>query len=86
VAVHRRRLEVTVSAGTAALNGWRVSWTAGSGVTVQQVWGGTLTTSGTTVSVSNASYNGNLAPNTSTTFGFLAGGNPSAPSLTCTPA
>lgn len=76
--------EVTVTAGSAAINGWTVRWTLGSGQTITQLWSGTLTTSGSTASVANAPYNGSLAASGSTTFGFLANGTPSAPSLTCT--
>ncbi|GGQ10439.1 family 43 glycosylhydrolase [Streptosporangium pseudovulgare] len=76
--------EVTVTAGASAIDGWTVRWNPGDGQTVSQVWGGTLSTTGSAVSVSNASYNGSLQPSASTTFGFLAGGTPSAPSLTCT--
>jgi arabinoxylan arabinofuranohydrolase len=77
--------EVTVTAGGTALSGWRVSWTTPSGQTVNQVWSGTLTTSGTTATVSNASYNGSLAPSASTVFGLLADGTAgTAPALTCT--
>jgi hypothetical protein len=61
-----------------------VTWTPASGQTVTQVWNGTLTTSGSTANVANASYNGSLAAGGSTTFGFLANGTPSTPTLTCT--
>ncbi|WP_405088229.1 family 43 glycosylhydrolase [Microbispora sp. NBC_01389] len=76
--------EVTVTAGSSAISGWTVKWTLASGQTISQVWNGTLTTSGSAVSVSNASYNGSLAPSASTTFGFLANGTASTPTLTCT--
>ena len=46
----------------------------GSGQTITQVWKCALTTSGATVTVKNASYNGSLPPSGSTTFGFLATG------------
>ncbi|GAA3347208.1 hypothetical protein GCM10020358_61100 [Amorphoplanes nipponensis] len=78
--------EVTVTAGPSALGGWRVSWTPAAGQTISQAWNGTLSTSGSTVAVGNASYNGSLAAGASTTFGFLAGGSASTPALTCTPA
>jgi arabinoxylan arabinofuranohydrolase len=77
--------EVTVTAG-AALSGWRVSWTLPSGQTVNQVWNGTLSTSGTTAVVSNASYNGALAAGATAAFGFIATGSASTPALTCSPA
>jgi dienelactone hydrolase len=76
--------EVKVTAGSTALNGWTVRWTLANGQTVTQVWSGTLTTSGSTVSVANATYNATLQPAASTTFGFLANGTPSTPSFTCT--
>ncbi len=76
--------EVTVTAGSAAINGWTVRWTLASGQTITQVWNGTLTTSGSTASVANAPYNGSLGAAGSTTFGFLANGTPGTPSLTCT--
>ncbi|HWB37499.1 MAG TPA: cellulose binding domain-containing protein [Rugosimonospora sp.] len=76
--------EVTVTAGAAALNGWTVTWTLGSGQTITQLWSGTLTTSGSTATVRSLSWNGSLAAGTSTTFGFTANGSPSTPTLTCT--
>jgi cellulase/cellobiase CelA1 len=74
---------VTVTAGSSAISGWTVRWTLGSGQTITQVWSGTLTTSGSSVSVGNASYNGSLQASASTTFGFLANGTPSSVTLTC---
>ncbi|WP_432932870.1 cellulose binding domain-containing protein [Microbispora sp. CA-135349] len=76
--------EVTVTAGASAVNGWTVTWTLSSGQSISQVWNGTLSTSGSAVSVSNVSYNGSLQPSTSTTFGFIAAGTPSTAALTCT--
>ncbi|MFC7759992.1 cellulose binding domain-containing protein [Catellatospora bangladeshensis] len=73
-----------VTAGSSAITGWTVQWTLSSGQTITQVWSGTLSTSGSAVAIRNVSYNGSLAANASTTFGFLAGGTPSAPTLTCT--
>lgn len=76
--------EVTVTAGASPINGWTVRWTLGSGQTISQVWNGTLTTSGSSVSVGNASYDGSLGASASTTFGFLANGTASTPALSCT--
>ncbi|WP_305792141.1 cellulose binding domain-containing protein [Micromonospora sp. KC723] len=75
--------EVTVTAGNSPINGWTVRWTLGSGQSISQVWNGTLTTSGSAVTVRNVSYNGSLQPGTSTTFGFIGGGTPSTPVLAC---
>ncbi|MFB9239130.1 lytic polysaccharide monooxygenase [Plantactinospora siamensis] len=70
--------------GSSTWSGWTATWTLPSGQTINQVWNGTLSTSGSTVSVSNVSYNGTVAPEGSTTFGFLAGGTSSLPTVTCT--
>jgi poly(3-hydroxybutyrate) depolymerase len=80
--------EVTVTAGSAALAGWRVSWTFANGQAITQIWGGRNTPSGSTQNVTNESWNGNLAAGASTTFGFLGRwtGTNSAPALTCAPA
>lgn len=75
--------EVTVTAGAAAINGWSVGWTLGSGQAVTQVWNGRLSTSGSTVTVANESYNGMLAAGASTTFGLTATGTASSPSPGC---
>ncbi len=76
--------QVTVTAGSSAISGWTAQWTLGSGQSVSQVWSGTLTTSGSTVKVSNASYNGSLAAGASTTFGFIGTGTVSTPAVSCT--
>ncbi|GAA4949108.1 cellulose binding domain-containing protein [Actinoplanes utahensis] len=78
--------EVTVSnTGPAATSGWQVGWTPPAGQSVAQVWNGSLTGGGGAVTVTNAAYNGSLAPGAGTTFGLLANGAPgTAPALTCT--
>ena len=77
---------VTVLAGSTALKGWTVSWTFPNGQTVSQLWNGSYTQSGATVTVTNASYNGSVAAGASTTFGFLgstSGSNNPPSSMTC---
>ncbi|MBX6387159.1 MAG: cellulose binding domain-containing protein, partial [Microbispora sp.] len=76
--------EVTVRAGNAPINGWTVRWTWPGGQTITQLWGGVASGSGSNVTVRNESWNGSLAANGSTTFGFLAGGSAATPALTCT--
>lgn len=76
--------EVTVTAGSSAINGWTVTWNLASGQTITQLWNGTQSTSGSTVTVHNVSYNGVVAAHASTTFGFLGSGTASTPSPTCT--
>lgn len=76
---------VTVTAGGEALTGWTVQWTFPGGQSVTQLWNGTLTTGGGSVSVSNAAYNGAVPAGGSTTFGFLASGADATPTdLRCT--
>ena len=57
--------------GTTATNGWTVRWTFPNGQTISQLWNGSYTQSGANVTVTNASYNGTVAPGQSTTFGFI---------------
>ncbi|WP_248959915.1 cellulase family glycosylhydrolase [Sphaerisporangium perillae] len=80
---------VTVTnTGSSAISGWTVTFTLPSGHTISGSWNATFSTSGQTVTAKNASYNGALAPNAGTTFGFQgtrAGGNTAVPSgYTCT--
>lgn len=77
--------DVRVTAGTAAINGWTVTWTFANGQTISQVWNATVTSSGSTVTARNVSFNGSLAAGTSATFGFLGSwtGNNSVPTLSC---
>ncbi|GAA2644941.1 DUF6055 domain-containing protein [Paractinoplanes durhamensis] len=78
--------EVTVTAGTAGTKAWNVGWTLGSGQAISQSWGATVTASGSTVTATNAAWNGTLAAGASTTFGFIATGAASTPALNCTAA
>ncbi|MGC5015407.1 lytic polysaccharide monooxygenase auxiliary activity family 9 protein [Streptosporangium sp. DT93] len=76
--------EVTVkNPGSAALNGWTANWTLNSGSTVNSVWNGTHTVSGSSVTVRNADWNRSLAGGASTTFGFTASGTSGTPTVTC---
>jgi lysophospholipase L1-like esterase len=75
--------EITVqNGGSRATAGWAVRMTLGSGQTVGNIWGGTPSANSGAISVANASYNGSVPANGSTTFGFvLDGGNASAPAV-----
>jgi len=79
--------EVTVrNTGGAALTGWTVRWTSAAGQTITNLWNGTLSTSGSSITVRNADYNGSIASGGSTTFGFQAthtGTNPTPANITC---
>jgi lytic cellulose monooxygenase (C4-dehydrogenating) len=74
---------VTVKAGAAAIRGWTVRLTYASGQTVQQAWSATVSASGSTLTATNAGYNGALAAGASTSFGFIAGGTGATPTVTC---
>ena len=52
---------MTVRNGTTATTGWNVTWTFADGQTISQVWNGTSTQTGATVTVRNAAWNGALA-------------------------
>ena len=78
--------EVTVTnTGTAPMTGWTVTWTYADGQHLTQLWGGTLSADGSSVTVRNAAWNGSLAPGASTTFGFLGSyeGANTAPTPAC---
>lgn len=76
---------VSVTAGSTAINGWRVTLTLPSGVTITNLWNGA--NSGTTgsVAVTNASYNGQLGAGQATSFGFQANGSGTGVTASCTP-
>src|ERR1700729_11759 len=48
--------------GTAAITGWTVTYTYAGNQTLANGWNGNWTQSGKTVTVTNESYNGSLAP------------------------
>jgi len=78
---------VTVAnTGSTTSTGWKVTWTWGGGQQITNAWNGVESHSGQSESVTNAGYNGAIAPGGNTTFGFQAnssGSNP-APTLSCT--
>ncbi len=79
---------VTVTAGSSPITSWKVTWTFPNGQTITQSWSATVTSSGSSVTATNAAWNGALAASASTTFGFIANwtGSNGVPALTCTAA
>ena len=76
---------VTITNLGAPVSSWQVGWTFGAGQTVQQLWNGTVSQSGSQVTVTNVSYNGSLATGASTSFGFngaWTGSNPAPTAFT----
>ncbi|MFB9351334.1 GDSL-type esterase/lipase family protein [Streptomyces heliomycini] len=76
--------EVTVRNTSAApVTGWTVTVVPADGARVSQVWNGTLGTSADgTATVTNAQWNGTLAPGASAAFGLIA----TAPATSTAPA
>ena len=77
---------VTVTAGSTAITGWTANWTWPSGQSITNSWNAAITTSGSSVSVANMSYNGALAAGGNTTFGLQGNGNAVTPTLSCVAA
>jgi len=77
---------VTVSnTGSSSISDWTVKWTFPNGQSIGNLWNGTLAQSGSSETVKNAPYNGSIAGNGSTSFGFVSTGSlPSSLALTCT--
>jgi predicted carbohydrate-binding protein with CBM5 and CBM33 domain len=80
--------EVMVHAATTPVGKWTVSWTFPSGQTVSQLWSGKHAVSGSLNTVQNESWNGTVAANNHTTFGFTGtGATPTTvQNLTCSTA
>ncbi|MER7503165.1 endo-1,4-beta-xylanase [Nonomuraea pusilla] len=79
---------VTVTnTGSSALGGWTVTFTLPAGHAITGSWNAALTVSGQTVTARNLAYNGSLAPDASTTFGFQVsrpnGDTRTPPGYTC---
>ena len=65
--------------GGTALSSWKLAWQFTGGQQITQLWGGAHSQSGTSVTVTNAAWNGALAAGGSTSVGLLgswAGANP----------
>jgi hypothetical protein len=61
---------VTVTNLGDPINGWTLVWSFSAGQTVTQLWNGTVTQSGSQVTVKDAGYNAALATNGTASFGF----------------
>ena len=58
--------------GTVAISSWTLTWAFANGQTVTQLWNGSETQSGATVTVNNLSYNGTIAAGANySAMGFL---------------
>jgi beta-xylosidase len=61
------------------LAGWQLGWSFAAGQTITQLWSGSVSQSGAQVTVTNASYNGNVPTGGSAGFGFNATSGSSNP-------
>ena len=79
---------VTVTAGSAAIRGWVVTWTWPGGQSFTNTWNASVTTAGSAVTARNMPYNGNLSAGASTSWGFTASysGTNTAPAVRCAAA
>src|SRR3954454_14239078 len=67
------------------INGWTLAFSYSAGQTVTQLWNGSVTQSGSTVTVHNAAWNNAIATNGTASFGFngsWTGSNPAPSSFT----
>lgn len=62
---------VTVTNLGDPVDGWTLTWDFATGQAVSHAWNATTTQSGTAVTAQHMSYNGTLATNASTSFGFI---------------
>ncbi|WFE19419.1 cellulose binding domain-containing protein [Solwaraspora sp. WMMD937] len=77
------RVRSPVRAGSSAINGWTTWWTLAGGQGISQSWNGALSVSGSTVTVRNVDYNGQLPAGGTATSGFLGTDSPSSPTVSC---
>jgi len=76
---------VVTNTGSATLSSWQLGWTFPGDQVINDLWNGNSTQSGANVTVTNASYDGSLAPGATATVGFTATGSSGSPSsVTCT--
>jgi cellulase/cellobiase CelA1 len=77
---------VTVNnTGSVATKTWKVTWTWGGNQAITNAWNAAVTSSGTSVTALNMSYNNVIAAGGNTTFGFQASftGTNTVPTLAC---
>lgn len=71
--------------GNTTINGWTLAFTFPGNQQITSIWNGTDTQQGNQVKITNVSYNGTIAPNSTASPGFNAswsGSNPSPTSFT----
>ncbi|GIE76320.1 hypothetical protein Aph02nite_22700 [Actinoplanes philippinensis] len=74
---------VVVTAGSSAINGWRVTLTLPAGATIASAWNAVNTGTSGTVAFANVSYNGRIAAGQTAGFGFQGTGTGSGAVASC---
>ncbi|MFG2047387.1 glycoside hydrolase family 6 protein [Micromonospora sp. NPDC048935] len=74
---------VTVTAGSAAINGWTVTITLPGGASVTGTWSAQASGTSGTVRFTNVGYNGHVDAGQSTSFGFQGSGTGPSATATC---
>ncbi|GAB3066897.1 glycoside hydrolase family 6 protein [Micromonospora schwarzwaldensis] len=77
---------VTVTAGSADLNGWTVTITLPGGAATTGVWSAQASGTSGTIRFTNVSYNGHVGAGQSTNFGFQGTGTGPGAAASCTAA
>ena len=79
-------VDVTITnTGASTITGWTLAWTFTGNQQIAHLWNGAYTQTGASVTVTNAAWNGTLAPAGSVTFGFnlnWSGSNPTPTTFT----
>jgi len=66
--------------GTTAINGWTLTWTFPGNQQITQLWGGTVSSQGETITVTSLSWDANIPPGgTMSSVGFVANGAAAIP-------
>ncbi|MGA7147671.1 MAG: glycoside hydrolase family 6 protein, partial [Microbacterium sp.] len=65
--------------GTAPIASWDLEWTFAGDQQISNLWSGSHTQDGASVSVENLKYNGVIKPGKRTTIGFIGAGEPDEP-------
>lgn len=75
---------VKVTAGSAGINGWKVTLKLPSAATITNSWNAQITGTSGQVTAANLSYNGRVVAGQSTDFGFQGSGVGAGATVTCT--
>lgn len=76
-------VSVTITAGSADINGWTVTITLPGGTAVTGVWSAQASGTSGTIQFTNVSYNGHVGAGQSTNFGFQGTGTGPGGTATC---